>query len=327
MKKTLFIDTTCPKPYDTSTLLTEGLGGSEATMVRVTDRLHALGHSVLVEQKGRKEALGHYRPLGSTKAADVDAVVVYRNADYLVKMHDRFPGAKLYLWCQDMVDPAIGYLVPWMIDKGVEMICVSAYHQQQAITSLRLLENNTPLRVHFIYNAIEDTLVRNTPKVQYDRNKLIWLSAPIKGWDYAKNVWSKLYEECPEMSLHVYNPGYVKDVEKDIPGVVVHGSVPSKDLQEAIEGSLCLFYPNPVFPETFGLVVAECNALGTPVMVHPFGAMPEVTDHPTEMVDCRNIEKVVKRVLIWRDGERPVVAGKKIFTVSKVVKEWERVLR
>ena len=56
MSSLLFYDPVCRQPYDTRTLHTRALGGTEATLTRVADALDAF-----VIQHNRAEDWGRYR--------------------------------------------------------------------------------------------------------------------------------------------------------------------------------------------------------------------------------------------------------------------------
>jgi len=79
---------------------------------------------------------------------------------------------------------------------------------------------------------------------------------------------------------------------------------------------------NRVFAETFGLVLAESNAVGTPVLTHPLGAAPEVLGTAEQLIDTTDVEAVIQRIMAWRDGQRPVVKANPAFYLSNVANEW-----
>ncbi len=57
-----------------------------------------------------------------------------------------------------------------------------------------------------------------------------------------------------------------------------------------IRESLCVFYPQTQRCETFGLVYAESNAVGTPVLAHDFGAAREVLSSPDQLINGKKFQ-------------------------------------
>lgn len=94
-----------------------------------------------------------------------------------------------------------------------------------------------------------------------------------------------------------------------------------------MRSSLCLFYLNPLFPETFGLALAESNAVGTPVLAHPLGAVPEVILDDRQIINAYHLEKVVERLMLWHKGARPVVKVNENFRIERVIAHWQKLLK
>lgn len=322
----LFVDGTCPETYDPSTLLTKGLGGAEATVIRVAEGLAATGlFEVGVEQHNRKhDSLygAHYVPAESCPHADY--VISLRHPPLLALMQKRFPNAKHYLWNHDLCQPSVADQMLSM--SGYEAIAVSNYHktQLQVVLKPQGYDGQFPIRV--VYNPLPDNLVpEDTP---YDKNKLLWTSSPHKGLDYALQIFENLLNFNPDFKLYVANPGYLpgSDVSKER-NVIPLGPLPHHEVINHLRSSLCLFYPNCVFPETMGICMAEANAVGTPVITHPLGAAPEVLCHPYETTDCRNPKAVIDRTMAWYSGDRPRVKANPKFRLSEVLKSWIRLFR
>lgn len=324
MKSILFIDTVCPKSYSAYTLENEALGGTEATVVRIAEALCDQGFDVGVEQSPRTgashatEGRADYMPVGSFQQADY--VIVLRNPGYLDIARSRFPNAKLYLWCHDLVDRDFAMFSKDIEGTGTSVIAVSEFHKSQMKDRLSAYRAQGNFRIETLYNPVVTDGV--TPNPNYDKNQLIWYSSPHKGLEYALKCFESLRRFNPDFTLLVANPGYFPCSESVPDGVGQLGKLSHRDILGRVSSSLCVFYPNIVFPETFGLVLGEANAVGTPVVTHPFGAAREVLDHPSELVDCRDIKKLVGRVMAWHSGERPIVRAKSQFKLQNVVREW-----
>lgn len=334
----LFIDMTTPRHYDPGNInVPGGVGGTEMTMVTLAEGLGATGlFNVVVEQHNKlehEEYIGKatYTSLGKTKEAKW--VIVLRDPRPMLDVRKRFPNAKIYLFSHDLADRNLGlcYSAGFFRDSGcLANICVSQWHKSQTIEVLKPLGYSGEFRMRYIYNPLSEDVVRTGES--YDKNKLMWLASPHKGLARAYEIFKRLVKLNPDFRLYVTNPGYMESQYTDDKEIkdrtVVLGTIPHAEAISHLRNSLCLFYPNSVFPETFGKIMAEANAVGTPVITSPIGASREVLDsHPAQIADCRDTEKVVKTVMKWHSGERPFVRGKPEFTLTKVIREWINLLK
>lgn len=317
----LFIDGLCPHPY--SSTHNVGNGGTEGTVVKIAEALAASGLEVAVEQHNRTEAEGRYLPLGTVKEAK--HVIALRTAKTAISSKERFNRAKVYLWTHDLAGTDLGHGVPELIKGNVDVLCVSNYHRNQTIEVIRNFGYTGQFRTHMVYNPIpNDTAPDNT---LVNKNKLIFTASPHKGIVRTLSIFKNLLTFNPKFKLYITNPGYLPDVKTDYDNVVVLGSLPHKEVLQHVRESLCLFYMNDVFPETFGLIMAEANAVGTPYLTHNLGAAAEVADHPAQIIDTRSNKAVIDRVMNWHNGERPIVRGRDEFKLSNVIKTWYKLLK
>jgi glycosyltransferase involved in cell wall biosynthesis len=128
------------------------------------------------------------------------------------------------------------------------------------------------------------------------------------------------------MQLYLADPGYwTGPIPETPPGVVSLGSLPTAEIHRHVASALCVFYPQRTFAETFGLVFAEANALGTPVLAHPLGAASEILDAGGEgqVSDCTSAN-VLKTMQAWRGGARPHVESHPDFAMPNVLAEWKK---
>lgn len=323
-KSVLFIDPCAPTAYADHTLYTTSQGGTESTVTRIAEGLGARGWEVTVEQAARDTASlspnAIYTAIGSACEYEVGNVVVLRHPNALLDARRRFPKAKLYLWSHDLYTNGHAQAVHIMLQaanaKGV--ICVSNYHRQQ------ILAEGVPLRVQTIYNPVDPIIL--PLKTEHNPHQLVWFSSPHKGLKLALELFSKLYKKDSRFTFKVHNPGYFPDAESVPDGVQVMPRGSFLDALKTVSESMCVFYPNTVFPETFGLVFAEADQLGTPVLTHDLGAAREVLDHPRELINCFDDTSVIERVMSWSRGSRPVVRGKPQFKMPRVLNQWEKIL-
>lgn len=321
----LFVDGTAPKPYDPTTLTKEGLGGTEATVIRIAEGLASTGlFKVFVETHNRTEdaqfgAL-YCKPETCEKA---DYVIALRYPQLLSILQKRFPKAKHYLWNHDLLAPNTAN--DMMQQEGFTSIAVSKFHKMQMQEVLKPQGYAGQFQIKVLYNPIDENLSPDSTPV--DRNKLLWTSSPHKGLDHALFVFNNLRSFNPDFKLYVANPGYLPSAEISHINVISLGAISHSEIIAQLRSSLCLFYPNIVFPETFGIVLAEANAVGTPVITHRFGAASEVCESPYEVFDCRDPKRVIDRVMDWYENGRPTVRCLPEFRLSKVLRRWKELLK
>jgi glycosyltransferase involved in cell wall biosynthesis len=333
----LFIDPCCPRPYDPSNInVPGGVGGTEQTMVTLVEGLAETGlFNVVVEQHNRfsgEDFIGKakYTNTGSTKQARW--VVVLRDPRPMCDARERFPDSKIYLYSHDLADRNLGicYSSGFFSRSGcIANINVSQWHKTQSSETLKSYGYRGEFLSKFIYNPLSKEVVYE--KTEYDKNKLVWLASPHKGLARAYELFKHLLRFNPDFRLYVTNPGYMESQytqDKEIKDkTVVLGTIPHPEAISHLRNSLCLFYPNTVFPETFGKIMAEANMVGTPVLTHDLGASNEVLDkHPGQFIDCLDNEKVIKRIMSWYEGSRPFVRGNPLFKLPAVIKEWVKLL-
>jgi glycosyltransferase involved in cell wall biosynthesis len=337
MRRLLVIDPVCPGPYDSTTLNSGGLGGAEATVVRVAEKL-AEKHEVIVAQRSRSgpEARHGARYVGFDALGQVgrpDAVIVLRNPLALKEVRARFRSAELHLWMHDrIVRPGMiwrEWAMSQMTSTRARVVFVSRYHHDAFLEEigksfLDPVFKRPALSTAVVYNPIDEGLRPDDTPV--DKSKLIFFSSPHKGLAQVLDIFDHVRAAIPELRLHVANPGYEKSRLKSRENVINMGSLSHREIIAHVRSSLCTFYPNSVFPETFGLVLAESNAVGTPVIAHAFGAAPEVVNEPGQLLDATDREGVRARVLSWYNGSRPRVGPNEKFRLSNVARAWEELL-
>lgn len=319
----LFIDPVCPKPYIISDVYGGRMGGTEATVCRVVRELSKrfTDPTPAIAQRHREvpyldEQLVTYHPLSLEGAPEPNIVVTLRDGVEYRKAKDKYPKARHYLWLHDTISGAYQQHLEETLGVGVhDVVFVSSYAQQQALESIPgIMRRN--VRPHIIYNMVENDYARS---LGYEPKRLVFLSSPHKGLNQVLEYFKELRQIDPEFSLEVANPGYFPD-PRDLPeGVIPLRCATHQDLMTHLRGALCLFYPQDQFAETFGIVYAEANANGIPVLGLDVGAIREIVDGQSQVVSR---DKVIETVLKWSKGERPTVGLKSHFRSDTVTKEW-----
>lgn len=323
MHRIIFYDGVTPAPYTPESLNQGNIGGTEATVLRVSQGLVSRGHKVTLIQRKDKTSSIQDHPVVfnySEEVTDPDLVVTLRDAGHYANNKLRYPKAKHVLWMHDVVDPVYAeHLEHHLRGQDALIVGVSDWHVSQMQQALRV---TSKIRFKRIYNPLAEYCKRDSTSV--DPFKLIFTSSPHKGLKQVLELFSRIYAKDSRFKLYIANPGYFPDATELPLGVVPLGSLPHKEVVDHVRSSLCLFYPQTTFPETFGLVLAEANAVGTPVIAHPIGAAPEVLDF-RQVMDCYDLGLVISKVLEYSKGKRLRVRGNPAFELSVVVKAWEEI--
>lgn len=331
-----FLDTAAPHEYDDSTLASGVLGGTEATVIRIAEGLARDADVCVAQSSRRRPRLSRngvvYLPLNykNTKSTlgEVDTLVVLRCHKILRRIRRNHPNARLLLWIHCFPGHKQSKLGSALSQTDTELIAVSEFHRRMLSDFIR--ENEPDLersiRTHCIYNPIPNELKPDGSPWSPDR--LVFFSSPHKGLTEVLAHFRALREIFPSLFLDIANPGYMK-LGHEVAltrGVRILGSLRHSDMMARLRRAFCVFYPQSSFPETFGLVLVEANAVGTPVLTHPLGAAPEVLGHSEQLVDANNPREVIARFCHWRRFGRPPVTVSRRFRLSDVLASWRRLL-
>lgn len=344
----LFVDTNSSTPYDLNTLDANSPGGTITAMMLVAGAL-SRDHDVLVAEAAltadnRSNPRLNYLTLNSARSLDTqspDVVIVMRKHRAAAEFSRLYPNARIILWIANFQPLEVMIKRRWILDRVSIVVAMSRCHRDQADSRL-----NHPLAkvltgprgrwrdvpVGFVYNAIADDLQPDDTHV--DPNKLTMFSTPNKGLSQILTAFDRAKSQMPDLQLYVAGSRLedmrahrkLRRFADGAPGVHMLGRLPQNEILQHVRESLCVFYPQYIWPETFGLVYAEANAVGTPVLAHDFGAASEVLSTPEQLVDGRDLEAVVRKLAAWRSGQRPIVRARDRFRASNVAKEWAALL-
>ena len=359
MRSVLFFDPSCQKPYSRRSLEEAGLGGTEASVIRIAEALDAR-----VMQHNRTEAEDRYLP--AAPAQGVSHLIILRDPRCVRSACAQFPGARPYLWVHDLLRPGskrgrrLQAAASTLAELGVTIVCVSDFQRDQVRAVLARVPAARGVAAVTIYNPIDDGLVPDGTPV--DPSKLVFFSSPNKGLAFTLDAFRALRRVMPDVRLRVGSPGYtslrragIERVDGGVEGVDWLGALPHARILTEVRSALCVFYPNFVLPETFGLVLAEAKAVGTPALTHDCGAASEVLAdsrltlpvsralrayESTASVLPRDLRRAaaacaqslglfdayVRTVHAWRYGERPRVAPDPRFQLSRVAQRWRALL-
>jgi glycosyltransferase involved in cell wall biosynthesis len=328
----LFYDAASPYLYCINTLRERAMGGAEATVIRIAHGL-SRDHVVYVAQAKRnkneevEEQGVRYISLDSAHTLQPEVIILLREHLKLKNVGEYYPYAKKFFWVHNFPTKDLFYFKPDLAKYGYHIIAVSHYLRELIEKRLRgkwyqrWWRKPSAIKVSTIYNPIDDNLALDTTFVQ--PNKLLFLSAPYKGVNEVIASFQEVRKKFPEFKLYVAMPGHgQRDVTLNLQdGVEYLGALPHHEIIQHLRESFCVFYPQSVKAETFGLVYAEANAVGTPVLAHDFGSAREVLSDSSQLIDSRNVKQVIEKLAEW-SVKRPVVQGKSEFKLSIVLQKW-----
>lgn len=326
----VFLDTFCPAPYDLSNLATGAIGGTEAMVLHVARSL-AADRPVRVLQHNRIRAQRQsgirFEPLDIDalgRDPQIGAVVVVNAWKIVRRLRRSGVTAPVSVWLHTHPGRHNAAMGRALTAADATLTCVSRAQAAAVTTFLRSRGQPVP-RLRVIPNAVPDALVPDGSA--RNPNLMLCASSPHKGLDQTVESFRAVRDAIPGLRLLVADPGYFPMRRPwGGPGVVFLGPLPQPDLHRLMRRVLCLFYPQRSFAETFGLVIAEANAVGTPALLHaPLGANAEVASTPDQLVDARDPQALVARLTAWRRAP-PRIAVRPEFRLSRVAEAWRAAL-
>jgi glycosyltransferase involved in cell wall biosynthesis len=321
-----FVDPCCHGGYSPVSLTCGGLGGTEATVLRIAEAL-VQQVEVVHFQNGRSDtsasSAGWMRPLADVlQPRKATTYVVLNSWKVACKLRKAHPDATIILWLHVNPGRHNRGMAAALIAADVPVICVSQSHAAQL---RRFLGDKAQPNINFIYNPLDDALSPDT--TPRNPNRLLFASSPHKGLAQVFAQFRAARETIPDLTLRVADPGYLAWDTGPVPeGVIFLGKLSHSGVIAEMRRALCLFYPQTSFAETFGLVLAEANAVGTPVLAHgTLGANAEVVGDPSQLVDGNDTEQIVETLHRWQAGP-PVVSTNPAFRLTTVARTWAETL-
>lgn len=322
-----FVDPLAPKRYSGAPGQLEGLGGTEATLVRVCEGLSAQ-FQVTVRQKVRPNRAEWWAGVGyagldlRTPFPEAPGTIVVVNSwKVALKLARLHPASRVIVWQHVFPGRHNRAHGPALAAAGVEVLCVSRSH---ADWLRRFLGAEQAPSIGHVCNPIDDALVPDdTPR---DPDLLLFASSPHKGLGQVLRRFEMLQAQWPRLRLAIADPGYLAwPVGRMPPRVLPLGRLRQPELIGWMRRAACLFYPQDQFAETFGLVIAEANAVGCPaVLQRGLGANDEVASTAAQCIDSADPEALRRAVALWRDAAtRPSqIRVRPDFRFSQVLARW-----
>ena len=342
----LFIDPKTTENYDFKYMESNSLGGTQSTLLRIASEL-ALHHNIYISQVNRNERYVeegityiHSSEGQSGNEFVPDIIIILRKYKLLKNYSQIYPQAKLFVWVHNFQNYDILGRRHWIAKTNAQVICVSQCHQDYINKILngtfswifRLLTFQfKKIPISYIYNVIDSEFSYVNGDI--DLNKLLFFSTANKGLKEVLNHFSVLIKKAPDYKLYIAGTtkeqlaGFKLDnslLNSD--SIVLLGKIPKSEIISHLRNSFCVFYPQHVHPETFGLIYIEANCVGTPVLAHSFGSTSEVIGNQDQLVNARSSKDVVNKMLEWKKNDRPEVSCQDKFQLYNIVKKWNSTL-
>ncbi|MGB3244629.1 MAG: glycosyltransferase [Sulfitobacter sp.] len=321
-----FVDPCCAGGYDAPDLRKGGLGGTEATVLRVATALRGQ-FDINIHQNDRAgtsgSEAGTLMPLKvAFRKSQAAAIIVINRWKVALKLRKLNSDTPIFVWLHVYPGRHNRKMGAALKDANITVICVSESH---AKAFEEFLGSEDIPDVTTIYNPIADDL--HPDDTRRDPNRLLFASSPHKGLAEVFNQFSLLRATLPDLTLAVADPGYLNWDTGPVPnGVVFLGSLSHSALIRQMRRSLCLFYPQTSFAETFGLVLAEANAVGTPALVHSdLGANDEILTGADQKIDGHSPAQILARIRLWQRSP-PRLGANPAFRMSKVAATWTNLI-
>ena len=333
-KTILFLDNTYPEPYQLETLTEKPLGGTEASIIRTALILSRI-HCVFVAQKyrnvsHRENSNLQFIPKSDLRTLKPDCIIVLRKFNELKKMHLIFPKAQLFLWLHTYKNYEYVLKRFGFSRTKTQVICNSNTHKKNTnhLLNSTLVAHlfsifTKKINVHYCYNPIEKPKIIKSKR---NINKLLFYSSPNKGLDQVIAKFKKIRKKIPSLCLYIANPGYkLNDAEKADENIIYLGSLAHEEMMQHVRESLCVFYPQETFAETFGLIYAEASTHGTVIIADDIGSAREIMDKNNQPIDVSNIELIINTIKKLQK-HYPKVSYNEKFSKSYILNQWQRLL-
>jgi glycosyltransferase involved in cell wall biosynthesis len=333
MKKStiLFLDNTYPQAYQQSTLKEKAIGGTESSIIKTASIL-SKHYKVFVAQKSRTEFHIEntnltYIPKIQINKIKPDYIIVLRKYPLLKELKKQFPKARLFLWIHTYKNIEYAFKRIGISKTKTTIICNSKTH---AISTEYLLNKSLigkvfslfckSASVKYCYNPVDKPVAN---KINRDPNKLLFFSSPNKGLKEVIESFLILNKIMPNLRLYIANPGYKNDTSiQHNANIVILGSLPHKRMMQHVKQSLCIFYPQNSFAETFGLIYAEANAYGTPVLAYDIGSAKEILHRNNGIISIKKEGAILKTIKKWQN-DFPKIEYNENFSDKTILAQWQ----
>lgn len=316
------VDPCCSVPYAPDLPQAPGGGGTEATVCRIVRALRGEFRFALFQTPVTRSAAVagvSVHPLEDAMLPSAArAFLVINSWKVACRLRRAHPDCPISLWLHVYPGRHNRRMGAALHAASIDVICVSRTH---VMALARFLAPGPSPRISHIYNPVDDTL--RPDATQRNPQRLLYASSPHKGLAEVFSRFRELRLRQPALQLRVADPGYLSWETGPVPpGVRFLGRLDHGRLMREMRRALCLFVPQTSFAETFGLVFAEANALGLPVLAQcGLGANDEILTSAGQLIDAANPAAIAARIESWQRAPLKVALPDR-FRLSQVVECW-----
>lgn len=262
------------QPFNSSTISTLGLGGTEHACTNLAKQLAKLGHSVQVGGQVTNEIKSGVIWNEDVRNQYFDVVIAASYIHYMLELEERkITYDRSFFWMHNEE------FFPWWKGKMIDhpenqlkrkeltsVICLTEWHKNDFIQRY-----NYDGRIYVVGNGIDTSTF---PKSLKSKNNFIYSSAHERGLERVLEMWPKIISFWPEAILKVFSPSYAQQYHGKIKGVEFYGSVDQETLHKHMTESQFWLYPT-LYKETYCITALEMQMAGVIPICSDLAALKE----------------------------------------------------
>lgn len=273
--------------------LSEGIGGSEEAIIRLSKQLIGEDYRITVySQPGAKAGTYdgvEWKNYWELDARDeFDVFIGWRNP-WLFDAN--LKARKKYLWLHDVMPE--GEFTTQRLMNLDKVIVLSKYHRS-------LFPSIPDNKIWLSSNGIDVEEFEGSEDCVREPHKIIYTSSHVRGLSHLYDIWPEVKKAVPDATLDIYygwgsyiavqkdNPERMewmekmKAREKELDGVTDHGKVSQEVIAKEMMRSGVWAYPCP-FPEISCITAMKAQAAGAIPVASNFAALEETIQHGVKM--------------------------------------------
>lgn len=336
---------TFKKPWGFNDMREKGLGGSEQTVLLLSEQFVKKGYSVTVYQHTKKPRIEegiHFKPISMAHKEvgdSTDLLIVWRNPSVILDFQKNKKPKKVVCWLHDMIPES--ELTPFA-EVYDAYIVLSTFHKSYypGVASSKLL-----ILGHGVDVPNMDVVSSHRPF------HLAYTSNYDRGLEKLLPVIHRLRAKFPELMLHVAYGFDTLDRLQPVDGlgklryeywkealinqlecehVVHHGKVSQEKVWEILSECDLFTYPCH-YPETFCLSVVQAQVAGCVPVIIPSGSLGEVCKWGWQSdKDMTQYESLLESILLDRravERERVLMLENRLHPKwCEIAERWEELL-